>query len=76
MMQILGKNLDKPVEFVVCWTKNGKDIGGTGAAIRCALDHGIPVYNLFNESEKAAFQAMLTGMEMMKKLLPLDDNDV
>lgn len=68
MMQVLGKNLDTPVKFVLCWTKNGKDIGGTGAAIRCAWDHGIDVYNLYNEKEKAAFKAVLSGIEMMKKL--------
>lgn len=46
-MIILGKNLDSPVEFVVCWTKDGKDSGGTGQGIRIAKFHEIPVYNLF-----------------------------
>lgn len=73
MMQILGLTLDKPVEFVVCWTINGKDIGGTGAAIRCAKDHGINVYNLYNEKEKVSFMDMLKGMEMMNKLTNTDE---
>jgi hypothetical protein len=35
-------------EFVVCWTHDGTDVGGTGQAIRIAKDRGIPVYNLFD----------------------------
>jgi len=56
--QILGKNLDKPVKFVLCWTPDGaetmeetsKETGGTGQAIRIAIDYGIPVNNLQNEN--------------------------
>jgi len=48
-MQILGRDGDSPVEFVVCWTKNGKDSGGTGQAIRIADYYGIPVFNLRND---------------------------
>jgi len=44
---LLGKNLDKPVEFVICWTPGGKTIGGTGLGIRLADDRNIKVYNLF-----------------------------
>lgn len=45
---ILGKELVTPVEFVLCWTKNGKDIGGTGLGIRLAIGHNIPVKNLYD----------------------------
>jgi hypothetical protein len=44
--QILGRNLDSPVKFVVCWTLNGEEVGGTATAIRLAKMHDIPVYNL------------------------------
>lgn len=43
---ILGRDLKTPVRFVMCWTKNGKAVGGTGHGIRIAEAHGIPVYNL------------------------------
>lgn len=43
---ILGKNLDSPVEFVICWTPSGKLVGGTSIGIRIAQDYNIPVYNL------------------------------
>lgn len=45
--QVLGENLDDPVQFVVCWTKNGKIAGGTGQALRIAESMNIPICNLF-----------------------------
>jgi hypothetical protein len=68
MMQINGLYLVDPVDFVLCWTQNGKDIGGTGAAIRCAKDQGIEVFNIYNPKEKEAFLDLLRGMEFMSKL--------
>lgn len=49
--QILGSNLNKPVDFVICYTKDGKASGGTGQAIRLAKLNNIPVYNLFNNED-------------------------
>lgn len=46
-MQVLGRLLTNPVDFVVCYTSDGKDSGGTGQAIRIAEDRNIPIYNLF-----------------------------
>jgi len=48
MMIVLGKSLDKPVDFIVCWTPNAAIIGGTGQALRAAAHHKIPVCNLAN----------------------------
>jgi len=52
MMQVLGKNNDKRVDFVVCWTPvnyyNNSDCGGTGYAIRCALAYNIPIFNFID----------------------------
>ena len=47
---VLPRNLSR---FVICWTKDGKDSGGTGQALRVARDHEIPVYNLRNDQDKA-----------------------
>lgn len=44
--QVLGVDLKTPVEFVVCWTPDGRISGGTGQALRIAKDYGIPVFNL------------------------------
>ncbi len=46
--QILGYDLKTPTNLVICWTKNGKDVGGTRTAILLARQHEIKVYNLFN----------------------------
>lgn len=58
MHQVLGLSLNDPVEFVVCWTKDGCEshqtynpskTGGTGSAIALASKCNIPVYNIFNQ---------------------------
>jgi hypothetical protein len=46
--QVLGFDLNTPVDFIVCWTRDGKASGGTGQAIRLATDYNIPVFNLKN----------------------------
>jgi hypothetical protein len=46
--QIIGKNAPNS-EFVVCYTKDGKASGGTGQAIRIAVENKIPVYNLYHD---------------------------
>lgn len=43
--QILGKDLNTPTDFVVCWTPKGQIVGGTGQALRIARHFNIPVFN-------------------------------
>ena len=57
--QVLGPELRNPVDFVICWTKDGKDSGGTGQANRIARDNGIPVYNLKNVEDR---MKLITGV--------------
>lgn len=48
--QVLGLNLDDPVDCVICWTKvtrGGKVKGGTATAINLARSRGIPVFNMY-----------------------------
>lgn len=52
VQQVLGKNLDNPSDFVVCWTRNGKLVGGTAMSIRIAREYDIPVFNLAIEEDK------------------------
>jgi hypothetical protein len=49
MHQVLGENLDSPSSFVICYTPNGEDIGGTRWALRLARKYNIPIYNLGNK---------------------------
>ena len=44
--QILGYDLQSPVDAVICWTPDGAVVGGTATAIRIAMKYDIPVFNL------------------------------
>lgn len=46
VLQVLGKDLDEPSSFVICWTKDGKASGGTATAIKLAKEQRIPLLNL------------------------------
>jgi hypothetical protein len=60
--QILGKDLQTPAKFVIAWTSDGKASGGTGQALRIALEKEIPIYNLFNEDDRKNLSAFLQGL--------------
>lgn len=49
--QVFGYD-EEPINFCLCWTKNGKASGGTGQAIRICEANGIPVYNYYNQEEE------------------------
>ncbi len=63
VFQLLGRDLDKQSDFVVCWTKDGKASGGTGQALRIANHFKIPIFNVYNpldyEMCLAHFKAMI-----------------
>ena len=46
--QILDIKFDEPTDFVVCWTKDAKLIGGTATALKLAMEFSIPIFNLAN----------------------------
>ena len=54
--QILGYDLQSPVDAVVCWTPDGNVVGGTATAIRIALKYNIPVFNLGCADKDAVVQ--------------------
>ena len=60
--QVLGFSLIEPVEFVVCWTKDGKVSGGTGQALRVALFRGISIYNLNNRDDCKELDRLLGSL--------------
>jgi hypothetical protein len=67
MMQVLGPDGDKPSEFLICWAPStyylDSSAGGTGYAIRCALAHEIPVYNLFDHKAIIDLENLLKEKE-------------
>jgi hypothetical protein len=47
ILQVLGQDLKTPTGLVICWTKDGKDIGGTRTAIVLAREYNIKIWNLW-----------------------------
>ena len=61
--QILGYDLQSPVDAVICWTPNGKIQGGTATAIRIALKYNIPVFNLGTKDRESVLQSIKKFLE-------------
>lgn len=65
--QVFGRNLDSPVDFVLCWTPDGAEhhgertraTGGTGQAIEMASRKGIPVINMSRPGWEARLDSVL-----------------
>jgi len=59
MQIMLGQELDKPVDFVLCWTPKGEVTGGTGQALRYALANNIPIINLGKDRNAESMRNLL-----------------
>lgn len=59
--QVLGKQLDDPSEFVICYTEANPDKrrGGTCLGMNLAFELGIPVYNLASTLEMRELEIQL-----------------
>jgi len=64
MHQVMGEDLSTPVEFVICWTLDGKVAGGTAHAIRLARRNRIPVYNLARSKDVDALRNAIYQKEL------------
>lgn len=49
--QVLGKDLNSPVDFCICYTEKGKLIGGTRTCIVICQKYNIPCFNLGNSTD-------------------------
>ena len=56
---LLGAALDRPVDAVVAWTRDGAVTGGTGMGLRIAAAYGIPILNLGAVSPRQACEQLL-----------------
>ena len=56
--QVLGKTLDEPSRFLICYAKPTKTgvSGGTNTAVQIALQHNVPVFNLWNQDVVERFE--------------------
>lgn len=71
--QIMGRLLNDSVDFVVCYTSDGKASGGTGQALRIAEYKEIPIYNLFHK--EAYFFCMEKIEEMDFNKTPINKKE-
>jgi len=67
-MIILGEYLDKPVKFVICYTPDGKNTGGTGLGMSIANTHNIPIYNLFYRTVRERVTKFIGNLEELDLL--------
>ena len=58
--QVLGYDLKSPSEFIICWTKGGKLVGGTAQALRIAIKYDIKIYNLAIEEDKKYWEEKIS----------------
>lgn len=77
--QVLGAKPSEPVpsDFVVCWTPDGKRIGGTAQAMRIADAYNIPIFNLADDdrldlfrTERMLDQIMAYALQKVKASQP------
>ena len=61
--QVLGYDLNSPSEFIICWTKGGKLVGGTSQALRIGKKHNIKIYNLAIEEDKKYWEEKINNNE-------------
>ena len=61
--QILGYDLQSPVDAVICWTPNGKMVGGTRTALMIAMKYNIPVFNLGIKDKESVLQSIKKFLE-------------
>ena len=64
--QILGYDLQSPVDAVICWTPDGRIQGGTATAIRIAMKYDIPVFNLGVSDKKSVLNDIKNFLESRK----------
>jgi hypothetical protein len=68
-MQVLGQDLNTPVEFVICWNLGGFSHGGTSQALRIAQDWKIPIFMLSKKECEEDVRAHLSrGLDLLKPL--------
>lgn len=68
--QVLGFNLDRPANLLVCWTPDGatswehtsKSTGGSGQTIRIACDYGLVVSNLYWPESRSLIKSLISSI--------------
>lgn len=63
IFQVLGKKLDKPSKFLICYSvpKGDSVSGGTATAYNLAVEKGVQCFNLYHGEHIARLQKFLKG---------------
>jgi hypothetical protein len=67
------------VEFILCWTPEGREVGGTGQALRLAKRWGISVFNMgaFDRlSTQMILERLSTFLQEFGTTIPIDSRFV
>ena len=64
--QILGYDLQSPVDAVICWTPDGKIVGGTATALKLSMKYDIPVFNLGVPDKESVLNDIKNFLESRK----------
>lgn len=64
--QILGYDLQSPVDAVICWTPDGAVVGGTATSLKLSMKHNIPVFNLGVSDKKSVLNDIKNFLESRK----------
>jgi len=64
-----AENFARPVRMVICWTEQGKIIGGTGQALRLAKGLNIPVVNFGEARDQQELEALIHQIDDMSEKL-------
>lgn len=80
--QILGQDLESPVDMVLCWTPDGAEkfddvninTGGTGTAIKIASKMDIPVLNMYNKKSFCTIIDLVGYDDIISNISQLQDS--
>lgn len=61
--QILGYDLQSPVDAVICWTPDGAVVGGTATALKLSMKASIPIFNLGTKDKESVLQSIKKFLE-------------
>jgi hypothetical protein len=56
--QVLGPQLTEASKFLICWTPEGAEVGGTRTAIVIARRYGVPTFN-FGKNPEQVYQDLI-----------------
>ena len=64
--QVLGYDLNNPVDAMICWTVDGIPRGGSLTAINLAISNDIPVFNLGSKDKNKVLNDIKDFLEKSK----------